>query len=217
MQNGAVTRPGAPLTELFERAVEHARQPSSPADAQIFRAAVAVLGRRGTRAATMDDVAAASKVSRATLFRRFGTKDQLFERALGFAVENLLGEITQIFAAVPDSADRIVETFAICLRFGSALVPRGADPQHAAEMLSVLTRGNPSLMDIGHQFVSTQIIDGQRAGRIPSGDPDMKAEALIRITLGYLVTPSRFDLTDPDAVRAIARAVVAPVVTGPGQ
>ncbi|MTE13706.1 TetR/AcrR family transcriptional regulator [Nocardia aurantiaca] len=166
----------------------------------------------------MDDIAAASSVSRATLFRRYGNKDELFERALRFAVHSMLSKVGRIFVAVPDSTERIVETFAACMRFGSTVVPADADPHHTADMLEVLTRGTPSVMDLAHQFVAGQIADGQEDGRIPSVDPDMKADALIRITLGYLATPDRrFDLSDPHTVRTIARTVIAPIVTALGQ
>ncbi|MEV0063747.1 helix-turn-helix domain-containing protein [Nocardia sp. NPDC050718] len=207
-----MTRPAAPLSALFERALDGLGTEPDAAELPILSAAIGVLARRGTRAATMDDIAAAAGVSRATLFRRYGNKDDLFARAIRAAVHALLAEVGRIFLAVAEPADRIVETFTACMRFGTTVIAADAEPHHAADMAAVLAQGEPSVLEIAHRFITAQIIEAQEAGRVPGGDPEMKADALLRLTLSYLTPPRRFDLTDPDVVRRIGRTVVAPII-----
>nr|WP_277351986.1 TetR/AcrR family transcriptional regulator [Rhodococcus sp. HNM0563] len=173
-----------------------------------------VLAERGTRAATVDDVATRSGVSRATLFRRFGGKDALFEAAVAYTLRGFLSMITSAFVTVIDPADRIAEAFVACLRLRRRLF---AGSHRSGELLALLSAGTPSPLDIGHRFIAARIAAAQAEGTLPLGDPDGRAEAVIRITLGYLVLPStHFDLDDDAVAREVARSVIAPLVTGAG-
>lgn len=213
-----MTRPGPSLPTLFDRALRSgdAGVADDPADARLYDAVLTALGRYGSRAITMAAVATASGVSRATLFRRFGTKDTMLERAISYALARMQTEVTTIFAGVDDPADRIVETFAGCVRFSNLLVPPDAGPERRTELLGLLTRGDPSPAQIARQFVSGHIAAAQADGRIPAGDADLQAGALIRMTIGYLITPGLpEDLTDPEVARRIARTAIAPIIISP--
>ncbi|WP_068158541.1 TetR/AcrR family transcriptional regulator [Rhodococcus phenolicus] len=209
-----MTRPGAPLPSLFGRAIE--QMSSAPeADDRVFDAALAVLAERGTKAATMDDVAARSGVSRATLFRRFGGKDAVFEAALARALRGFLTEITATFLDVPDPVDRIEAAFVACLRFRRRFVAGKSDPAHGAALVSMLSAGDPSPLELGRRFVAARIVAGQSEGALPAADADIQADAIIRLTLSYLVLPSAvYDLDDVEVARSVARRAIAPIVTG---
>lgn len=214
-----MTRPGVPLPRLFERAIEKAvsRDPSGKDDEQVYNAALHVLAERGTRAATVDDVATRSGISRATLFRRFGGKDALFEAAVAHTLRGFLSMITSTFVTVTDPADRIAEAFVACLRLRRRLFADDGSGRRSGELLAMLSAGSPSPLEIGQQFIAARISAGQSEGTLPPGDPDIRAEAVIRITLGYLLLPStHFDLEDDAVAREVARSVIAPLVTGVG-
>ena len=66
----------APATRLVERSRQAAR-------AEVARTGVALFLTRGFDATTMDDVAAAAGVSRRTLFRYFGSKEEVALGHLG--------------------------------------------------------------------------------------------------------------------------------------
>ncbi|MGW0177481.1 TetR/AcrR family transcriptional regulator [Rhodococcus sp. NPDC003322] len=210
-----MTRPGASLPRLFERAIGHAGspEPSELEDVAVYDAALGVLAEQGTRAATMDDVAARSGISRATLFRRFGGKDSLFEAAVAHALRAFLDRITDTFTSVTDPTERIAEAFLACLRLRRRFVVRGVD--RGGELLAMLSTGTPSALEIGHRFIAARIVAAQQEGRLPGGDANLRAEAVIRVTLGYLLVPSaHLDLDDDAAARDLARRVIAPLVTG---
>lgn len=215
-----MTRPGAPLARLLTRAVSSAAvSAESGNDARVLDAALVVLARRGTREATMDDIAEESGVSRATLFRRFGGKDQLFERSLARMMRLLLAGLAQPAGIDPD-ADPIgfaVETFTICMGLNQHILVRESDTLRRAELLHALEQGDPSPLSLAHRAVARNIASAQNAGRLPVGDADLKADALIHLVIGYLVSPSAaVDLTDSVAAREFATRIVVPIMLSEG-
>ncbi|MFI5780762.1 TetR family transcriptional regulator [Nocardia sp. NPDC051570] len=216
-----MTRPGAPLPNLLRRAAGRAfaGAHSSPddADAAILDAAVAVLARRGTRAATIAEVAAAAGVGRATVFRRFAGKDELFERALTREITVLLDTLAARLATLDDPAEQVAAGFALCLSLHRhPLLAAGPTPR--AELLYALTHGDRAPIIAAHARVRAHIARAQAENRLPPGDPDAQADALIHVTLGYLLAPSlAVDLTDPTAVAHLARVAIAPILTGPAK
>ncbi|MBF6277439.1 hypothetical protein A5780_29875 [Nocardia sp. 852002-20019_SCH5090214] len=211
-------RSSVPLTSLFGRAIGKAvsHAPVGPEVARVYEAALRALAERGTQAATMDDVAARSGMSRATLFRRFGGRDALFEEAVAHTLHGFLAQITSTFLTVTDPTERIAEAFVACLRLRRQLVANDTGTPHSAELLTMLTAGDPSPMEIGHRFIVARIHAGQAEGTLPPGDPDLRADAIIRLTMGYLLLPpAGHDLDDDDVARDLARRVIAPIVTTP--
>lgn len=211
-------RSSVPLTSLFGRAVTRVvtHGPVVPEVARVYDAALRVLTERGIRAATMDDIAARSGMSRATLFRRFGGRDALFEAAVAYSLHDFLAEITSTFRTVTDPTERIAEAFLACLRLRRQLLANRTDNVHSAELLTMLTAGTPTPLDIGRRFIAARIHAGQSEGTLPPGDPDVQADAIIRLTLGYLLLPpSDLDLDDDTVARDLARRVIAPLITTP--
>lgn len=223
-----MTRPGTSLINLFVQAVEHAVrtvqvgvQVGIDAGDRVLDAALVVLARCGTRHATMDDVAAESGVSRATLFRRFGGKDQLFERAITREIRNFITETGQHVAGLDDPVERLVVAFGAGLRLRHHVLFTAA-PERPAELLAAFGQGAPSPLDLAHGFVAGQLADGQARGLLAPGDPGLRADVLLRVLIGYLVGPEpAVDLDDPAVARQIARTAIAPIVVrtptaGPG-
>lgn len=213
-------RSSATLTSLFGGAVAKvlAPAPIGPEVAHIYEAALRVLTELGPRTATMDDVAARAGISRATLFRRFRGKDALFEAAVAYTLRSFLAEITTTFLTVTDPADRIAEAFVACLRLRRQLLADGPDVARNTELLAMLSVGDPSPLDIGHRFVAARIAAAQAEGTLPPGHPELQAEAIIRLTAGYLLLPpADCDLDDEAAARDLARRVIAPLITNPAR
>ncbi|MCM6772453.1 TetR/AcrR family transcriptional regulator [Nocardia sp. CDC159] len=214
-----MTRPGTPLPKLLRRAAGRAlggvRPDPSDTDAAILDAAVAVLARRGTRAATMTEVAAAAGVGRATLFRRFAGKDELFEAALTREITALLDALAARLATIDDPAEQVAAGFALCLTLHRHPL-LAAETPHRGDLLAALTHGDPAPIALAHARVRAHIAHAQSTHRLPPGDPDAQADALIHVTLGYLLTPSlAVDLGEPADVDHLARVAIAPILTGP--
>jgi len=78
----------------------------------------------------------------------------------------------------------------------------------------VLGHGDPSTLDLGRNFIATHIVAGHNEGVFPRNDAELQADAIIRLTLGYLLTPSpHIDLDDPAVARDVARRTIAALVT----
>lgn len=213
-----MTRPGAPLSNLLTRAVTHigrARPVADATEARVFDAAIVVLARKGTREATMDDVAAESGVGRTTLFRRYVGKDQLFERALAREFTQMLDNLAELFRTMTDPTDQVVEAFKTWMRFNDHPLFRGADSTRRPELIQALSQGAVSPMVLAHKAIRANIANAQALGKLPPGDPGRQADALIHLAIGYLAAPSLTDdLADPVAVEHLARTAIAPILTG---
>jgi AcrR family transcriptional regulator len=209
-----VSRPAAPLEALIPGALQGgllARELDA-VDRRISDATLQVLSERGTEVASMQDVADRAGVGRATLFRRFGSKDALFQFAIAAEVTRFLAGIARLFAQVTDPGERICEAFAACLRLGDSPLIRGASPERRAALVAALAQGDPAPITAARAFVAAQLRLGQADGTVRAGDADTLADGMIRIVLGYFIVPSdTLDPSDAESTRCVALAVVAPI------
>jgi AcrR family transcriptional regulator len=213
-----VTRPGAPLEQLIGGALRPdllAREPDE-VDRRISDAALSVLAEQGTEAASMREVADRAGVGRATLFRRFGSKDALFQYAVAVEVRRFLAGIARLFIEITDPADRICEAFAACLRLGASPLMRGATSERRAVLVAALANGEPAPIALARAFVAAQLREGQANGTVRAGDLETMADGMIRVVLGYFIVPSdKLDPADSVSTRRVAMTVVAPIALEP--
>lgn len=201
-----MTRPGASLSELLLKA--GARTDVSDADAGVYRAALTVLGTAGTRKTTVEAIAAESGMSRMTLFRRFGSKDEILAAALAWSLGRLFTQTAEVVARTPDVAERIEEVFVLCCRFGRTLLPISSPEERAALF------ADERLDPVGHgiRFVTAIMAQEHGADAVPEGHTEIRADALVRITAAcFAIAPAPFDLEDDGAARAYARTALVPL------
>ncbi|MBM9460018.1 TetR/AcrR family transcriptional regulator [Nocardioides sp. zg-536] len=203
-------KPGPSLARLLE-VIGERRDPPTPAsqtDERILDACVQVLGELGPEVATMDDVARASGINRATLFRRFGGKDALFQAALARELYALLDRLAEVFLTVTDPTEQVVEGFTEAMKLATEHVIF-RDPASRAVLVRWLSE-DPTLLRRTHAQVTTVLARG------PGADPAQLADVFLHVTLGYLAAPSVvFDLRDEAQVRGLARTLLAPLLSAP--
>src|SRR2546421_12614008 len=78
---------------------------------QILDAAVATFQNLGIRRATMDDIARAARLGRATVYRRFPQKGDLVRAALLHELRRVLDDLDRKIATAATLRDRLVEGF----------------------------------------------------------------------------------------------------------
>lgn len=206
------------LSTLLTRVLtgEGPRLGGTDTDERILDAALAEIGAHGTRGATIDAIAEAAGVGRVTVFRRFGSKEELVQ-ALGLReLQRFLGAVQRAAAGVTDPADRIADAFLACVRLGEEhpLVARLARQEPAAAFAQ-LTTGEPSALALGVAFIGAQLAAIQEETGRRAGDPRELAEVLVRVALTYVLIPSPlFDPSDDAAVRAFAHRVLVPLALG---
>ncbi len=91
-----------------QRALERQRR--------ILEAALRVYARRGYGAATMDEVARASRTSKGGLYFHFPSKEDLFLALLRYASQRLLEKVEEAMATAPDPVSRAEAALSTVLR-----------------------------------------------------------------------------------------------------
>jgi len=209
------TPPASTLAALLARAVTGAGggEGVDGTEDRILDAAMTEVAARGTRATTMDDVAAGAGVARMTVFRRFGSKSALLERLALRELRAFLERVDAALDAVDDPAESVAEAFVQCVRFGAdhPLVARLVRHEPAATFAR-LTTGDPSPLELGRLYVAARIRADIPAATLRE-DPDAIADVLVRLAATYVLVPSvAVDLSDEAAAREFARRVLAPLV-----
>jgi len=184
----------------------------SELDRTILDTARKVFETYGVRRANIEDVAARAGVSRSTIYRRFPSKDDLFE--------NVVRREAELFFTTLDRAttgctpqEAVVEAFALGVRLvqDSPLYSRIVESE--PELFGLFSRS--------HVFPIGRFADGiahtlRRCGAdIPESDLANIADVLLRVALGIIVFPTdRLDTSDPAAVRDYAARYLVPIVGG---
>ena len=187
----------------------------SPADADaataVLDAAADHLRRHGLGRWSVDDVADAAGVGRTSVYRWFGSRDDLVHAVLARELRETLDEVAIAAARADRFEDRVVEAVLVCLRRleGSVVDHLLQVDPHA--VLPLLTTGAAPLLDLARAALAPQLV---AAGVAPDlAAAQVQAEALARLGLSFVLTRSTaLPLDDPDALRSTARALVLPVL-----
>lgn len=178
------------------------------AEARILDAAKVCCERWGLEKVTIDDIAAESGVSRATLYRWFpGGKDVLFE---ALRVREL-DVFFAVLAAEVDGCDNLEDLLVAAVV--AATRELRAD-QHLAlmmasepgETLSQLTvAGLPRIIRMANVTLTPLV-----ATYVPRPAATLLIDVLARLTISYFLAPSSdIDLGDDESARAFLRPVIA--------
>jgi AcrR family transcriptional regulator len=157
----------------------------------ILEAAEKVFVEHGFQAASVEEIAAASEVAIATLYKTFGSKEAVFAALVDHRQAEFMRELERSVAdaATPQSqVERLVETiFAHFERHQAAFrIYLGAThgfPWHIRSSLGERSFANyRRLVD----FVSDLLRAGMKAGVWSNEDPDAIAEAMVGVLNGLL-------------------------------
>ncbi|KAF0846367.1 TetR/AcrR family transcriptional regulator [Nocardia caishijiensis] len=185
-------------------------------NADILNGALAAFLDFGIKRTSMAEVARRGGLSLATLYRRFGKKDDVVQAVGLWQVRRLL---TQADASLRKQADdgasaedQIIElfvVFALGLRQNPLLDRLLATD--AATVLPYLTTGGSPVIELGRDFIAEFITRLQQDGKLPAYDPLPVAEMVARTALSLVLTrPTVIPLDDEAAARRFARDHIAP-------
>jgi AcrR family transcriptional regulator len=179
-------------------------------DRTILDTARTVFETYGVRRANIEDVAARAGVSRSTIYRRFPTKDDLFEHVVLREAELFFSTLDQATTGCSPQ-EAVIEAFALGVRLveDSPLYSRIAESE--PELLGMFSRSD--VFPIG-QFADGIAHTLRRCGA-DMAEPDLAnvADILLRIALGIIVFPTdRLDTSDQAAVRDYAARYLVPII-----
>jgi AcrR family transcriptional regulator len=182
---------------------------------RVLNATKACCERFGVEKVTIDDIAGASGVSRATIYRLFpGGKDVLFEALRVRELEEFFDVLSRRVEGAVDLEDLLVRTVAAAtqeLRADDHLaLMLAAEPGATLSQLTV--EGVPRIIRFATAFIA------------PLADPyldraDARAlvDVLARLVISYFLAPSEaVDLGDERSARAFVRPLLQPFLARTG-
>ncbi|MGH3862179.1 TetR family transcriptional regulator [Actinokineospora sp.] len=178
----------------------------------ILDAALAEMLDFGLRRTNVEVVAKRAGVSRATVYRRFVTKDALVQAVLVRESRRFYTEIAEAVAALPTVAERLVEGFVVGVRHARTepLMNRllATDPD---ALLPYLTTHGYAVVAASRDFLVWQ--GEQVAGKlqpVENRDPAGVAEIFVRLAISFTLTPRTCIPFDSDEdVRRFATSYLA--------
>jgi AcrR family transcriptional regulator len=183
---------------------------------RILDAALALVAASGIRHLTMDDVAARAGVGRMTVYRRFGSRQQLTDALAVRECRRCLYEIAGALDPNKPIDERATELFVATLRVirRHPLLERLARVEPEA-LLDELNRNDSAVFRLVRDFMVQQISSAQAAGELVESDPEPLAEIAVRLGASFVLIPdSVIAVDDEERSREIVRTLITPLLAG---
>lgn len=190
----------------------HPASEPEPAVRAALEATSALLGERGTRGWTVEDVAERAGVGRATVYRRFAHRDDLVAAAVARDAQRFFAAVADSVRDIEPIEEKVTEGFLAGLRLAQGAPVAHllrTDPVAAMSLLtseSLLRSAAIALTD-RYQTLLGQPLDPARRAVAES-----VAEGLVRLGLSFVLIPGP-TATD-DRARDHLDAVIRPLVQG---
>ena len=186
---------------------------TKPVRERLLDAAEGCLEQFGPQKTSMEDVARAAGMSRATVYRYFENRDALLLGVASRQASSLAAEAISYLAQFNTISDWLVEGLLFTLR---ELPSR---PVFASLVTSLDSRasgnlflGSTGLVQIGVNVLQPIFANAMAQGRLRDDvDPEMLVEWLLRVLWTYLNTPSQV-ATDEEGMRKLFRMMLIPAV-----
>ena len=186
---------------------------------KVLEGGLVSIGQYGLARTTVDDVAHASGVSRATIYRHFpGGRDQIVRDTVAWEMGRFFSSLGEAVAAAPD----------LCVLLEDALVfARKALAQHIVfqrvmqtepeRLLPLLTVESFRILPLIGGFLVPYLERERDAGRLREGaDIGRTADYTARMVLSCIGASGVYDLDDPAEVRVLVREQLLAGVLAPG-
>jgi AcrR family transcriptional regulator len=169
--------------------------------------------RFGPAKTTVEDVAQAAGVSRATLYRHFKSRDELLVAVIVREAGRLAAEAEVYIRRFDDVGSWIVEGMLLCLReiprrplLAMLFAPEEVGPA------SRLVLTSERLLEIGADFLRPMFEAARGRGLLrESVQIELLMEWVLRILMSYLTVPSHLARSDAE-LRHLLRVMILPAV-----
>ncbi|NGX08693.1 TetR family transcriptional regulator [Mycobacteroides franklinii] len=161
-----------------------------PSDIRILDATVEVLGVCGEQRLTIDMVADRAHMSRMTVFRRFGSKQNLIDTAYRREVSKALRDITQ-YALNTDTTHNRAAAIATRMVDNASRIPAlqwiiRSEPD---QVIRMWRDQEPPGQVLGRAYIATQLQDEQLHDPLPAVRAEFVADVLMRIVMSLVLVP----------------------------
>ncbi|HWC79763.1 MAG TPA: helix-turn-helix domain-containing protein [Pseudonocardiaceae bacterium] len=183
---------------------------------RIMDAALAEYLAHGLRRTSVDDVARAAGLGRATVYRRFATRDELVQAVLVREGRRYFAELAAATESLPSLADRLVEGFVVGVRNArrQPLLSRLISTETRDALPQLTVDGGPLFAVLREFLVHQYLTSAEGAGQTHGKRPQQVAEVIVRLGVSLVLTPqSSLPLEDDEAMREFARTFLAPMLS----
>lgn len=177
----------------------------------VLDAAAELMRRHGLGRWSVDDVADLAGVGRTSVYRWFGSRDDLVNGVLARELRDTLVTVATAMAAVDTFEDKAVEATLVCLAALEGSVVDHLLRNDPAAVLPVLTTGAGPLIELARGAIAPSLLaagvaaDDEQAGIL--------AETLARLGLSFVLTRGTVvPVDDPARLRAASRALLHPLL-----
>lgn len=161
----------------------------SPTDSRILDATISLVSAHGPARTTIDDIAARAGVSRMTLFRRFGTKEEITAAALDRELQRLLTDLSNRAAATTTAKQCATAAFEWVLEiaWSHPYVTRLSE-EHVDILISFWRDHEPSWHHISTQLLAGLLQNSDLRDPLTPAAAEHVAEMLVRLSISYAIT-----------------------------
>ena len=175
---------------------------------RVLEGALVCVGRYGLARTTVDDVAQASGVSRATIYRHFpGGRKQIVADTVAWETSRFFARLGEAVAGAPDLCILLEDALAFARKaLADHVVFQRVVETEPERLLPLITvEANRILPMIGAFLVP--FLERERAGgRLREGaDTGRTADFLARMVLSCIGSPGMYDFEDPAEIRVLVR------------
>jgi TetR/AcrR family transcriptional regulator, repressor for uid operon len=181
---------------------------------RILDAALGLSAASGVRNLTMDDVARRAGVGRMTVYRRFASKPALVDALTVREARRCLSRIAVAIEPAAPADERLATLFTVTLAVirEHPMLERLARFEPEA-LLSELTRDDSAAFRLVRDFLVGLVREGQAAGEVGAGDPEVLAELALRLGASFVLIPdSVLPLDNEAATRELVRTLIGPLL-----
>lgn len=195
-----------PVRSLLVGALVGNSSDIDPTDTAIMEATIRCLSRHGLERTTVADVAAEAGVGRATVFRRFDTKEELLSRAFAWELDRLVRSFHDAIDDIEDPLERAIEWIVEAVRTvrNHPVSRRFVDDGAALPVLHDPQLTTMLLVSVRHELELTATHAGVEF------DTETAAEIVSRFFASVWLAPELGTATaTDDGVRRIARILLS--------
>jgi len=135
---------------------------------EILAAAIKAFGKKGFAATSVDDIAAAAKIAKGTLYLYFRSKEDIYATAVQQAIRQLQTVVAERVAATDGVRNKLAITIAIRLEFWldhqnlyRLIITVGREQKHRRQTNDVLRAGHDAFVTILQEAVAIGEIKSQ--------------------------------------------------------
>ena len=182
----------------------------------VLDAAAELLARYGLRRWSMDDVADVAGVGRATVYRRFPSREDLVHATIAREINRFFAAIARTVAEADGVETKVVEGFLVGMRMATESLVPALFENDKATALSLFTAA--PVLDLGRAALVAQYetLTGETQDARRRAEVELIAEVLVRLAISFVLIPgSVVDFEDPGEARAALTRIVRPLLQPP--